>query len=272
MFRHRLLTRDADAHYESADQTPSAFLSALPNSSLRPHRRRARGVSPGARPARRLHASPAFHSRSARPSFASKMAGRSRALPQSFETRHPLAFVERFAFADERQGKVRQRRQIPARADRTFFRYHRMQTPRLSSSHSSSMTSNRIPLNPSVSTLARSSIIARTSGSESGCQFRKRGCGQGSIGVGAVPLRDLDIGQFAETGADTINHPAPRDDFFDRFARGENTRPRRRRDRHTLVTNCDCSDLLQSERLTVQLHLRSLVEKNSLGRELLTHA
>jgi hypothetical protein len=29
--------------------------------------------------------------------------------------------------------------------------------------------------------------------------------------------------------------------------------------------------LLQSERLTVQLHLRSLVEKNSLGRELLTH-
>jgi hypothetical protein len=37
-----------------------------------------------------------------------------------------------------------------------------------------------------------------------------------------------------------------------------------------LVTNSDCSDLLQSERLTVQLHLRSLVEKNSLGRELLT--
>ena len=37
-----------------------------------------------------------------------------------------------------------------------------------------------------------------------------------------------------------------------------------------LVTNCDCSDLLQSERLAVQLHLRSLVEKNSLGRELLT--
>jgi hypothetical protein len=37
-----------------------------------------------------------------------------------------------------------------------------------------------------------------------------------------------------------------------------------------LVTNCDCSDLLQRERLTVQLHLRSLVEKNSLGRELLT--
>ena len=35
-----------------------------------------------------------------------------------------------------------------------------------------------------------------------------------------------------------------------------------------LVTNRDCSDLLQRERLTVQLHLRSLVEKNSLGREL----
>src|SRR5215472_3889396 len=39
-----------------------------------------------------------------------------------------------------------------------------------------------------------------------------------------------------------------------------------------LATNCDCRDLLQSQRLAIQLHLRSLVEKNSLGRELLTDA
>ena len=38
-----------------------------------------------------------------------------------------------------------------------------------------------------------------------------------------------------------------------------------------LVTNRDRSDLLQGERLTIQLHLRSLVEKFLLGRELLTH-
>jgi hypothetical protein len=37
-----------------------------------------------------------------------------------------------------------------------------------------------------------------------------------------------------------------------------------------LVTKCDCSDLLESECLAVQLHLRSLVEKILLGRELLT--
>jgi hypothetical protein len=37
-----------------------------------------------------------------------------------------------------------------------------------------------------------------------------------------------------------------------------------------LVRKSDRSDLLQSERLTVQLHLRSVVEKNSLGRELLS--
>src|SRR4051812_2426661 len=37
-----------------------------------------------------------------------------------------------------------------------------------------------------------------------------------------------------------------------------------------LVVNCDSSDLFQTERLTIQLHLRSLVEKNSLGRELLS--
>ena len=83
-------------------------------------------------------------------------------------------------------------------------------------------------------------------------------------------LRHSNIGEFAEAGVDSVNYGVARDDLFDNFARSSDARTRRWRDRNMLVTNCDCSDLLQSERLTVQLHLRSLVEKNSLGRELLT--
>jgi hypothetical protein len=83
-------------------------------------------------------------------------------------------------------------------------------------------------------------------------------------------LRHSNIGEFAEAGVDSVNYSVARDNLFDNFARSSDARTRWWRDCNMLVTNCDCSDLLQSERLTVQLHLRSLVEKNSLGRELLT--
>ena len=50
-------------------------------------------------------------------------------LAERFETRQPRAAVEHFAFTDQRQSKVRQRRQIPARADRTFLGYYRIDAP-----------------------------------------------------------------------------------------------------------------------------------------------
>jgi hypothetical protein len=87
-----------------------------------------------------------------------------------------------------------------------------------------------------------------------------------------VVLRHTNIGEFAEAGVDSVNHGIARYNLFDYLARSSDARTRWWRDCNMLVTNCDCSDLLQSERLTVQLHLRSLVEKNSLGRELLTHS
>ena len=41
---------------------------------------------------------------------------------QRVQTRQPFVAVERFAFADQHQRKMRQRRQISARTDRTLFR------------------------------------------------------------------------------------------------------------------------------------------------------
>ena len=38
------------------------------------------------------------------------------------------------------------------------------------------------------------------------------------------PRRDLDIGQFAEAGADAVNHPAPRHDLLDDLSGRPNTR------------------------------------------------
>ena len=84
-------------------------------------------------------------------------------------------------------------------------------------------------------------------------------------------VRHSNIGEFAEAGVHSVNHGVARNDLFDNFAGSSDARTRQWRDCNMLFTNCHCSDLLQSERLTVQLHLRSLVEKNSLGRELLTH-
>src|SRR5207247_4309170 len=59
-----------------------------------------------------------------------------------------------------------------------------------------------------------------------------------------------------------------RNDLLDDFTRGRNARTCSWRNCYMLATNCNGGDLLQREPLTIQLHLRSLVEKNLLGREL----
>src|SRR5438552_16526924 len=71
-------------------------------------------------------------------------------------------------------------------------------------------------------------------------------------------VRHPNIGEFAEPGVDSVNHGVARNDLFDNFARSSDARTRQWRDCNMLATNCDCSDLLQSKRLTIQLHLRSL--------------
>ena len=85
-------------------------------------------------------------------------------------------------------------------------------------------------------------------------------------------LRHSNIREFTETSVNSVNNGIARQDLFDNFSRSLNTRTRCWRDYNMLAVNCDCSNLLKSERLAVQLHLRSLVEKGSLGRELRTDA
>ena len=82
-------------------------------------------------------------------------------------------------------------------------------------------------------------------------------------------MRNLDIGELAETGVDAVNHGIARDDLLDDFTRGAQCADAPMAKLLTmLAANRHGGNLLQRERLTIQLHLRSLVEKNSLGREL----
>src|SRR5437868_1343816 len=45
---------------------------------------------------------------------------------QGFTARHPLTFVKGFAFADDRERQMSERREVAARSDRTFFGNDRM--------------------------------------------------------------------------------------------------------------------------------------------------
>ena len=76
------------------------------------------------------------------------------------------------------------------------------------------------------------------------------------------------IGELAETGVDAVNHLIAVNDLLDQFTRRGNARACRGRDCDILAIDRYSSDLLQRKRVTVELHLRSLVEKNPLGREL----
>src|SRR5262249_45278023 len=76
------------------------------------------------------------------------------------------------------------------------------------------------------------------------------------------------IGELAETGVDAVNHLIAVNNFLDQLTRGGNARTGRGRDCDILAIDSDSSDLLQRERVTVELHSRSLVEKNPLGRGL----
>ena len=64
-------------------------------------------------------------------------------------------------------------------------------------------------------------------------------------------MRHPNIGEFTETGVNSVNHGVVRNDSFDNFAGSGDARTRWSRDGNMLATNCDCSDLLQSERLTI---------------------
>jgi hypothetical protein len=47
---------------------------------------------------------------------------------------------------------------------------------------------------------------------------RRRDCEQDSTALPKFANGNLDVAHFAKTGADTVQHPAPRDDFFDDFS------------------------------------------------------
>ena len=165
MRRDRLLPRMRTRIVNARIERHRCSLERFQSSSRRRHRRHASSVSRASK-ARPPTACMAWVPlRSARPSFASRVDGSQAALASSASaTRQALAVEETL-----RLRRSASARDAPAARDRRWPRPSPFSgitgcTPRFSISTSSSMTSSRIPLNPSVSTLARSNIIARTSG------------------------------------------------------------------------------------------------------------
>src|SRR5437899_4651676 len=72
-------------------------------------------------------------------------------------------------------------------------------------------------------------------------------------------MRNADIGELAESGVDSVNDRIARNDLFDRFARGENTRPHDSRNASRLATDSDRCELNKRNLLALELHSGSLV-------------
>src|SRR5882762_859813 len=72
-------------------------------------------------------------------------------------------------------------------------------------------------------------------------------------------MRNPDIGEFAESGGDSIHRGIAHDDLFDQFARRENTRTRERRNVNGFPSESDRRELKKGNLLAVQLHSDTLV-------------
>src|SRR5206468_9847357 len=158
---------------------------------------------------------------------------------------------------------MRKRREIATRADRAFFRNNGVHT-------AVEHLAKQLDDIPTDSAEAERQHVRSEQHHCAHLGFRKWRANSAGVTTDKIQLklpqfllRHSNIGKFSETGVDSVNHGVARYYLFDNLARSSDARTRWWRGCNMLVTNCDCSDLFQRERLTVQLHLRSLVEKNS---------
>ena len=76
-----------------------------------------------------------------------------------------------------------------------------------------------------------------------------------------VAARDAHIRKLAEPSGNSVNHRIARNDLFDQFARGKNTRTRERRNVNGLASDSDCRELNKRNLLALQLHSHNLMGK-----------
>ena len=143
---------------------------------------------------------------SARPSFAVKLQRLQSGPRKRLSAGDPLATIERFAFANNHQRQMRQRRQIATRSHGTLFRDHRMHPGIQHSQPAIPAVPARTPLNPFASTFARSSNIARASASASGSPHPARmATYQVDLQLRKFVARNPHIRQLPEPGVHSIH-------------------------------------------------------------------
>src|SRR5687768_18613672 len=84
--------------------------------------------------------------------------------------------------------------------------------------------------------------------------------------VGAL---DAHVRQLAEAGIDTVDRASLGDDLFDHLPRSFHALTRIRRERHLLAARRNVGDLLNRQRLTVEMkHRNARSEERRVGKEL----
>src|SRR5439155_18962573 len=179
--------------------------------------------------------------------------------PQCLTARHPLPFKKRLAFADETQSQMGKRSEITARANRAFFRNHWIDAPvqhfakQLDDFATNSTEAERQNIRTQHDHRAHLGLRQRISNSTGVAADKVQ------LKLTQFALRNSDVGELAESGGDSVNHRIARNDLFDQFARGKNTRTRERRNVNGLASDSDRCKLDKRNLLPLQLHSGSLV-------------
>src|SRR6266567_3958135 len=147
-----------------------------------------------------------------------------------FTAFHSFSFEEYLALADQAQSKMRKRREIAAGANRAFFGNDRV--------HSTiqHVTKHLNDFEPNAAEAEREHVCTQQH-HRAHLHFRQWPANSAGVAANKIELelaqriaRDANIREFAKTRAHAVNGVITRDDFFDQFARGQNTRMRRRCD------------------------------------------
>src|SRR5260370_15925469 len=162
---------------------------------------------------------------------------------QRFPAFHSFAPKKCLAFANQGQSEMRERREIAAGADRAFLRNGWVDAPvehfaqHLDDFEADSAESESKHVGPQQHHRARLRLRKWIANSASATANKIE------LELSQSIVRDANVGQFAKTGAHTINDRVPCDDLFDNLARSNNPRMRGWRDCHGRISERHRGDL-----------------------------
>ena len=168
-----------------------------------------------------------------------------------FAAFHSFSFKKGIALANQAQCEMSERREIAAGAHRTFFRNDWMHA---TIKH---LTKHLDDFGTDSAKPERKHVCAEQH-HRAHLRFREWLADSAGVAANKIQLelaqriaRDANIREFAKTRADAVNGGITRDDFFDKFARSQNSRACEGGNFNCLTTKRHRSDIGECQFLTV---------------------